>query len=282
MLALIHIEKVTPVRYCKDNIIICNRKTDLQRLSSEIAYNVHSKKTIGKPQIIASLNKNENDVYGIYLKRQWFRAMVKFTDDNTIVLHLLDCDGVYDFHDKMTIRIIDDPQIIGVAVGQIKMFVYAAAPVESDQKFKKMFEEKLLNKEVTAVFGLVEEKNIVVHESYAGDFVYEINGKPRSFRELLIRNQILNPCRVSSPLNQMLFIKITELLVPETYFAQVQAQSLISDTPRSIPYELFGIIDNRFEIYQDILGEGSVRFISILFASYSTCIYYLIHFVIFI
>lgn len=139
----VHIEKVVPSRFCKDNIIICNRKINLERLSSVIATEVHSKRTIGKPQIVT------NKMYAICLKMKWFRAVVKLSDDNNVVLHLLDCDGVYDYHDKMTIRLIDDPKIIGVAVGQIKMFIYAAAPVESEEKFKQLFEEKLRDKEVT-------------------------------------------------------------------------------------------------------------------------------------
>lgn len=66
----------------------------------------------------------------------------------------------------------------------------------------------------TAVFSLVEEKNELVHESYAGDFIYEVNGKLLSFREILIREKMTFPKFVTGDFNKMLFEKRAAILAP--------------------------------------------------------------------
>lgn len=257
----VYMEKVVPIRYSKDNIIVCNRisVTDkIGTMSIDIANDVHFKENIDEP--IAG------KMYGIYSVRgrKWYRAMVKFSDENKAVMHLLDKDGLIDFRRGMIVREIENQHIINIDVGQIKIFIYAIAQFEPNHFFDEIFRQILLNQEVTAVFSLVEAKDDLVHRSYAGDFVYQVNGKLLSFREVLMNEEISIPKRVTGDFNQMIFAKRAEILAPQNIFTQ----SMISEVPGLMPYNVVDFINNRFEIYDTILGEGSVSIKNIILSKY--------------
>lgn len=146
-------------------------------------------------------------------------------------------------------------------VGQIKVFVHAIAKFKPTVFFKDIFTQILLKTPVTAVFSLVEEKNELVHESYAGDFIYEVNGKLLSFREILIREKVTSPRFVTGDFNKMLFEKRAAILAPNNILTKgtiSDYQPSISDDRSTISCDVIDLIDERFEIHKHVLGEGTV------------------------
>lgn len=200
-------------------------------------------------------------MYGYYYRSKWFRVVVKFSRENKKVIHFLDSDGVYDFREGMVVREIKSRQIIDMDVGQIKVFVHAIAKFKPTGFFKDIFAQVLLKTPVTAVFSLVEQKNELVHESYAGDFIYEVNGKLRSFREILIREKVTSPRLVTGDFNKMLFEKRAAILAPNNILTKgtiSDYQPSISDDRSTISCDVIELIDERFEIHKHVLGEGTV------------------------
>lgn len=242
-------ETVIPVRFTDDNIIICNRATVtncLETISCEINDDVYFRSNAKDP--------SPNTLYGYFHNKKWHRATVKFSDENKKVIHLLDDNGIYNFHKGMVIREIKNQKLINIDAGQIKIFVHAIHKFKPKANFQHIFKEVLLNTPVTAVFSLVEEKSEMVHEIYAGDFLYQVNGKLLSFRELLIREKLSYPNLITGRFNKILFQKRAEVLSPNNIL------TITDENPEhdAAGIELIDLIGERFEVHNQLLGEGSV------------------------
>lgn len=245
----IYVEKVVPIRFTNDNIIIFNRVLvhgQLETLSNDIAQDVHFKRNIVQPL--------ENKLYAMFINQKWNRAVVKHAGPDKIILHLLDCDGVHDFRKGMVVREIEDQRIIDIEVGQIKMFIHAIAQFPLNELFKEIFRQVLFKQEVTAVFSLIEDKSELVHETYAGDFIYSFGDKMFSFREILLREQLTSPKQVTGHFNRMLFEKRAAIMAPLSIFTQ--AVAITDEQPATT--QLFELIGGRFKILKELLGEGTV------------------------
>lgn len=240
-------------RYTGGNIIICERvaiSSKINAISNEISIDVHFEQNVSWP--IA------NEIYGVYMNGKWYRGIVKFETSKTI-MHLLDRSGVLDVRQGMIIRKIQKEEIRRIPFGQIKLFIYGIAKFETNELFDHIFKQTLENVEVTSCFSLIEDKLNLVHQTFAGDLLYEANGKIHSFREILIREQLTIPKQVRSSLNQALFASRMSILTPSIY--TTFSTQTITATPAIASNSGFENVQMiRFEIYIDVLGEGTVIF----------------------
>lgn len=205
-----------------------------------------------------------NKIYGfLHQNRTWYRAMVKFTDETKTVLHLVDRDGVHNFdHHMHNLREISSSDIEAIPAGQVKIFIHAVQRFGMRYPaFQRHFEGTIKNAEVTAIFSLLERKEDIVHESYAGDFIYEVNATPMSFRDLLLENGLTFARRVDGSLNRGIFERRAFIFMPNNILTQLSLQSVRS---RTNPRSSNGLIspEQRFSIRHEILGHGGVNIFS--------------------
>lgn len=247
-------DKVFVKRFSRsNNLFICERqsvKNRMVEISQSISDDVHFRRDVTDPI--------PNEMYGVYVQKNWYRGMIKF-EIGKKVIHLLDRDGVIDFYRGMKIRKIENDETKKIPAGQMKVLIYAIAQFKPDDHFENIFKEVLFEREVTAIFKLLEEKDSMVHETFAGDFMYEANNQYLSFRELLIQQQISIPKKVSDYFNRHLFAKRAKVFEPNVnILSQIECSGSVK---RLLDAEVLEVVNGRFVIYSDILGEGSVQFI---------------------
>ncbi|XP_031639137.1 cyclin-dependent kinase 5 homolog [Contarinia nasturtii] len=159
----------------------------------------------------------------------------------------------------MQVRKIQNDALKNQELGLL-LFIYAVGVYDFDSEFTLIFEEMLKNKNVTAVFNLLEAKPNKIHECYIGDFLCEFRGKFLSFREILISQKITYPSRVQENLNQKIFQSRAEILagrneVNSILTAHNKSKVTEPNVPNE-PYEPIYILGGRFHILE-IVGEGS-------------------------
>lgn len=240
---------VTHIRLVeKGNIIICRRKQDLG-LTTKIKASIASKQDEKELHL--------NRIYALkIIGKEWMRAVVKFVKkDGGKVLQLIDESGVFDYDEKrMKLREITDKNILNIPFAEMKCIVYGIGPYVFDDEFILIFNELLKEKEIVAIFGLIEQKSSKVHEAFACDFLYLYNGRYNSFREVLIQQHISYPSRVKEAINRNIFMKKTEFLqlhnvCPKSLTLHASASSS-ADIPQFV-------LNNRFNIH-NLIGEGGV------------------------
>lgn len=250
------IEKLIPLKIEKEkNLIICQRQINLRDISRRLDDDVRHKANVNAV--------NANDMYAMREINtiHWSRAIVKFNrrDNNVPVLQKLDGPGLVDFDpEKIDVRIITNDLIKNLKCGQIKMFVYAVMPYKADEEFMCIFNNMLKNQTVTAVYRLIEQKQNITHECYAGDFLCEFREKLLSFREVLLQQEITFPSRVIDEINKEILQARTEI------FAQkraLQMPTILSIQPEEIqeggahPAYVIG----QYNVFE-VVGEGSVSY----------------------
>lgn len=180
------VKEVTPIRFGKNNIIVCQRTKTAENLSilrEKIKTDVRNSPNEEMLQL--------NVIYGIRNLGKWSRATVKYFSGTTAVLQLLDENGAPDFDpSKMIARKIQGRDLIVEPFGEFKLIIYGIGPYVHDQEFCMIFDGLIKRQKVTCVFSLVEKKLNKIHECYAGDLLYAFRSKLYSFREALIREKI--------------------------------------------------------------------------------------------
>lgn len=241
------VEKVECLRIgTKSNIIVCQRTETTKKLSSlseKLKNDVQFKEDEKQLQ--------PNTVYAVFRRGMWHRGVLKYQSGDTSCVQLVDHDGTFNFA-EVVVRKISDTTLCSHDFCQIKFFVYGIGLYEHDAEFVSIFDQILKGKEVLAIFGLIEQKRNRALECFVGDFLYEVNGQLRSFREVLIRSRITYPSRVRQPLNQMIFQKRAEVM---------SGRPTLNTHSSSGQQKVTGIevIEERFELHE-LIGEGSVRF----------------------
>lgn len=269
-----HTEKITPKRLGQHNIIVCERETDpmLSVKLSEAVKNVANEQNLQK-----------NEIYAIKLcnHQEWSRGTVKFirSRDKIPVLQFLDKPGLHDFDpSKMCVRKISDPSIKALKSAEIKLMVYGVGHYNFDREFSLIFEGLIKNVPTLAVYNLIEAKDNIVHQCFAGDFLFELNGKLKSFREVLIREKITYPCHADLIFNQQLFLRAVDLISSSMMVSSAAAlwvkrsttlrtSGTLAATHGSdtlIDAQTFDVPKNdslldRYYLYE-LIGEGSVSF----------------------
>lgn len=240
----ISVEKVKPIRWGKDNIIIL-RRTDIVDKFHEISNKIAQQ--VKKPIFTVKLNI----IYGLrYLDKQiWRRALLKFTrPDGVNVMDFVDCAGVCEFDTKsMEMCEISDSDIVNLPAGEFKFIIFAVKKYTFDDEFQLIF-NALCRETVTGIFRMIEQKQNKINECFAGDLVYNYNGTVKSFRETLIEQKITYPSGVRNEFNKKNFLKRFDygnLFTPP------------SATYEPNPIDGFSEFSNEYKT-GDILGEGSV------------------------
>lgn len=245
-----------PIRFTLENLIICDRLSVSKRIveiSDLIEGEVYFKQPVRSPR--------PNQLYGFRRKdRLWYRAMVKFTDESKTVLHLVDRDGVHDFYSNMNnLREISSDRIKSIPAGQVKIFMHAVQRFQMRDAFKRIFDQTVKDVEVTAVFSLLERKENLVHETYAGDLIYKVDEESISFRDMLIREGFTLARHVEGSFNRGIFERRAFLFEPNNILTQLSLAE--NARSRNIPRSSNAIMsmDQRFEIRNEILGHGGVN-----------------------
>lgn len=258
---MVFIERVIPLEISPStNIIRCQRKYDVSDLSTKLEIDVKD--------VIDDQTLEPCVIYAVckFGQKRWSRATVKFfrRSDNVPVLQLMDGSGVFDFDPNKThARKVKSDELKNKPLGQFKMLIYAVGKYKQDKEFDLIFDEMLKNKEVTAIFDILERKPNAIHECYAGDFFTEFRGNLLSFREIIIQQKITCPAHVKSIFNQRI------LQTRANTFAERNANrsilSIIGNVDKitseddNESTEIFEPIEvaGRFHLLQ-VVGEGSV------------------------
>ena len=156
-----------------------------------------------KPNVIYAVKRTYH--------RRWERATLKFIrhEDNVPVMQLLDFKGLRNFDSTLQVRKITDQACLMAKPAFLKLFVYGVGIADLDfgEEFLLIFSQLVKDKETLTVMSLLEEKSNMVHDCYAGDFLWQSQGALRSFREVLIREGIVYPNHTERQLNARLFLE---------------------------------------------------------------------------
>lgn len=246
---IIQVENVKPLRIgTKSNIIVCQRIETAQKLSSlseQLRNDVKDK-------------KNEewllpNTIYAVFRRGMWNRGIMKYQMGDITCVQLVDSDGTFNFS-EVIVRKITDTTLCNYDFCQIKFFVYGIGIYDHDEEFVSIFEQLLKGKEILAIFGLIERKPHRVHECFAGDFLFKVNGQLKSFREVLIRERITYPSHVQERLNQMIFQRRAEIISGHRTLNTFRRSTANSEQQQVDAIEVIG---ERFKICE-LIREGSV------------------------
>lgn len=186
------------------NVIVCRRKTtpkerdDVKDLASHVE-NLPNESTI-----------TINTMYAVNLENKWYRARQKFIrkTDSVPVFTLLDTQANVDFVDDLVVRKITSPHILAIKPFYFKLFIYAIGEFVYDDEFCLVFNQMIKDKILLAIYALIENKENVIHECYAGDVFYRDYRSKQlmSFRDLLIDLHLTYPSRVRELLNSGIFM----------------------------------------------------------------------------
>lgn len=250
-MSIISVVSVIPVRCSSNkNIITCIRENVFQQLDT-LSEQLEQ-------EVKESIDENKLQINEIYAVKQhdkpWRRAMVKFIrTDGVPVLQLLDVKGLLNFNSSnMNARKITKSSLRDLEFGEMKMFIHAIGPFETDAEYELIFNQILKDKVVKAIITLMEPKENRIHECFVGDLIYTFKGRHFSFRELLIKERISYPSRPKGLVNRLIFRKRSEWMAIGN--GSTSLLSIKLDGKDGDPIE---IVAGRFNMYE-ILGEGSV------------------------
>lgn len=260
----IFIKTITPITsVVNTNIIICKHNVtdeELNDLSRDLENDVKNSPN----EIILQMNM----AYAVETDTGWHRAIVKFVrkKDKIPVLQLIDWrKQPMNFCSEMKVRKIISAQLRDKEPAYFKLMIYGLGTYTFDDEYYLIFDQLFKSQKITGLFTLLETKSNIVNECFVGDLFYKIGQKVRSFRELLIHENISYPSRVRTDINQRIFFA-------RTNFLSRGQMSLIAPSP-SAPgptapspsgydtQEEYGtpiaVIGERVNIYE-VLGEGTV------------------------
>lgn len=241
----IYVKRVEVTRlHSKNNLIICRRVISKEKLREfyrdlerDVAKSPNERRAI------------QNGMYAVEFLRGWCRAMLKFVrHDDVPVLQLVDEKGNVDFDNNLIVRKVTDPNLSTLPHLEFKLFIYGMGTYFHDDELYAIFDQCVMNKVVTCIYALMEQKENKIHESYAGDLLYEEGNRMLSLRELLIRKNLTYPSRSKNNINRPLFKMRTTILA--------ERNKPVVSTAKNDPIDIIG----RLEIH-DILGEGGVSLI---------------------
>lgn len=255
--------QVTPKRLVNNNIIICQKHLDPRQMSKQLEQDV-----INMPN---EVQPTAGVIYALKLDSSyiWSRAVVKFKrEDGTTVIQSIDMPGVFDFQPGLILRRIQSTALKNLKPSIFKLMIYGIYEYEADKEFKMIFEQTIRDQKTVIISRLMERRREnITKECYAGDILFLFRNQYRSFRELLIRERISGPARVSDKINQEIFQKRTQFLLHrngsitpastlrfvESVVSQNQDDAIVQND------ELFTdeLIDGNFLLSQ-IIGEGHV------------------------
>lgn len=251
----VEVATIIPTRMGKTgNIIICHKVKDLGLISEQLEAHVANA-------------PDENDIeanvlYALNTGRGWNRASLKFVNRVTgvKVLHLLDQPGLYDFNERsMRARKITDAALLQEPI-EMKMMIYGVGPYVFDDEFELIFNQTIKNEKVTAVYALLEQKDLKVHEAYVADFLFKVGSRVTSFRDILIKEDLCYPSQVHTPLNQAIFrfrnYAINVLKNIDGIMPLIVTEQVVEDATAARD-EIFTCSNSRFRL-QQLIGEGGV------------------------
>lgn len=249
---------IPTVPVANSNIIMCLRSDKIyQNIKRDLENDVKNK--------IDEKNVESDIVYAIRKFDGWHRAMVKFVrkSDNVPVLQLLDQRASpVDFNANISVRKITKSQLTDLRSfppAYFKFMIYAVGKYMFDNEFHLIFEQLFENQTVTGIFSILEEKKNILNECYVGDLFYEVNAKYRSFRELLIRENITFPSRVRTDINNQIFFHRAQFLVGKNMNdPTTNTACSLQGLPAGIRNEPVYVIGDRVNIFSNV-GEGAVR-----------------------
>lgn len=204
----------------------------------------------------------ENTMYAVQKQGFWYRVMLKIyiPSKNKGILHFLDCDGLRDVFKKggkyEDILRITDVELEELPFGQIKLMVHGISKYDQgDQETVHYFNELLQGKYVTGLYVPLDIQPNRIHQAYVGDFLYTVNGKLRSFREVLIKEHKAEPKRVRELINVLLIRKRAEIINPDHFLSL----SLITDVKESAnSQQPDPVLAERYQLHlNQIAGEGA-------------------------
>lgn len=245
---MVFTDEVKIVREGPKNVLIL-RNLRIAQMRNEISYKIRSN-AIEENKILDADNFDMSSIYGLKFKNRWSRVVLKFRrqTDNLPVFVFMDDSKLLDWTPKLTIHKLTDPFLLNLPAAEFKFVIYGIGSFgQDDDEYRSIFEQ-MKDITYTAVYGLVEEKSSKALECFAGDLLYEINKKTRSFREILIGAHITYPSKArGSELNRKIFRKRAQFLCPKVVFVDdVQPMSSQANA-------------QEFTL-DEILGEGSVSY----------------------
>lgn len=248
------VENIKPIRLGTKGQIICQRNVDDEEIAESLSLDIQNETDVW--------NFETTKMYALRIERTCYRAYVKFFRklDGKPVFQLVDDSRLVNFNkSEMSVRIIKNEKLCNLRV--IKLIMYGIGSYDNnDDEFKLIFAQLFQGKEAKAIYGLIEEKESYVHRCYAGDLLFEHEGKYKSFREVLIRERISYPSRIRENLNQRIFRIRARFLEANRKAPSVRVTVNLEDFPGLFfieeEDEPIETIQGRFNIYE-ILGEGS-------------------------
>lgn len=201
-------EEVTPTRLVENNIIICQKHWDPRQMSKRLERDVMN--------IQNEVEPTTGVIYAMKLANSniWSRAVVKLQrDDGLILIQSIDMRGVFDFKPGVLLRRIQSPELKRLKPAIFKLIIYGIAKYELGEEVMLIFNQTIKGNKTVAICRLIEQRDNITNQCYAGDILYNFNNKMRSFREVLIREKISYPVRISENINQEIFQMRTKFLL---------------------------------------------------------------------
>lgn len=259
--------QITPMRLVDNNVIICQKHLDPRKMSRELERDVMN--------VQDEIEPTAGVMYAIKLSKSniWSRAVLKIKrDDGSILIQSIDMSGVFDFGPGMLIRRIQSPELKSLKPSMFKLMIYGIAKYEPGEEFMLIFNQLIKNKKTVVINRLMEQRENITHQCYAGDILYENDNQYRSFREVLIREKISYPARVSENINQLIFQRRTQFLLNQNKAISASTLCFVESAVAQSQYDALGqndvlgqkdalphveLIDGKF-LLNRIIGEGSV------------------------
>lgn len=255
----LHHEHIKPMRFGKNNLVICNRPSVTARIKE-----ISDKIQVIKDQNAKPSYLRQNTMYAVQKHGFWYRVMLKkfVAAANKGIVHFLDCDGLMDIvkinGKYQNIVRITDKELVDLEFGQIKVMIHGISKYDqSDPEIVHFFNELLKEQYVTTIYVPLCEQFNRVHEVYVGDFIYTVKEKLFSFREVLLKQQKCEPRRVREAINVLLIRKRLEILHPE-HFLSLKTITDSNDMTNKNLSDNHPVLAKRFRLHlNEIVGEGA-------------------------